>query len=83
MCDAIINVSFAEFSVVEVFEDSDSDYEDDVALDDHSHEPVQEEESFRCIMCEKSFRHRDNLKVHLQTHLGAKAQLKSCIQCKR
>lgn len=38
---------------------------------------------FRCVMCGKSFQHESNLKNHLQTHLGLKAQLKSCISCRR
>ena len=41
-----------------------------------------ESDSFRCIMCEKVFRHADNLKVHLQSHLGTRAKLKSCGLCR-
>ena len=43
---------------------------------------VGERSMFRCIMCEKVFRHADNLKVHLQSHLGTRAKLKSCGMCR-
>ena len=36
-----------------------------------------------CSMCGKSFDHAANLKMHIQSHLGSKALLKSCDTCKR
>ena len=94
-----INVLRPEYSVVEVDEESDSEDEADFgindascadtpaikeALDTFSSSNSQNERSlFRCIMCEKVFRHSDNLKVHLQSHLGAKAKLNSCGLCRR
>ena len=47
-----------------------------------SESPSLESSRFRCIMCEKVFRHADNLKVHLQSHLGTRAKLKSCGLCR-
>ena len=37
----------------------------------------------KCVMCGKEFQHIANLRVHLQSHLGARAQLKSCEKCDR
>ena len=37
----------------------------------------------KCVMCGKEFQHIANLRVHLQSHLGARAQLKSCGKCDR
>ena len=37
----------------------------------------------RCVMCGKEFQHNANLRIHLQSHLGTKAQLKSCEKCDR
>ena len=37
-----------------------------------------------CVMCGKTFRHRDNLNVHvMQAHLSTKAKLRRCDQCNR
>ena len=37
----------------------------------------------KCVMCGKEFQHTANLRVHLQSHLGARALLKSCGKCDR
>ena len=37
----------------------------------------------RCVMCGKEFQHLANLRVHIQSHLGTKTQLKSCEKCDR
>ena len=37
----------------------------------------------KCIMCGKEFQHMANLRIHIQSHLGTKAQLKSCQKCDR
>jgi len=42
-----------------------------------------DDSSLKCVMCGKTFVHGANLRQHLKTHLGAKAQLKSCQICDR
>ena len=37
----------------------------------------------KCIMSGKEFQHMANLRIHIQSHLGTKAQLKSCQKCDR
>ena len=37
----------------------------------------------KCVMCGKVFQHLANLRIHIQSHLGTKAQLKSCEKCDR
>ena len=37
----------------------------------------------KCVMCGKEFQHNANLRIHLQSHLGTRAQLKSCDKCDR
>ena len=37
----------------------------------------------KCIMCSKVFMHAENLRIHIQSHLGAKAQLRSCQRCRK
>ena len=37
----------------------------------------------KCVMCGKEFQHLANLRIHIQSHLGTKAQLKSCDKCDR
>ena len=37
----------------------------------------------KCVMCGKEFQHSANLRIHLQSHLGARTQLKSCEKCDR
>ena len=37
----------------------------------------------KCVMCGKEFQHSANLRIHLQSHLGARAPLKSCEKCDR
>ena len=73
-----------EYSVVEVEEDSEEEEEADLAGEANKGDEVVSPavDSFRCIMCEKVFRHADNLKVHLQSHLGTRAKLNSCGLCR-
>lgn len=68
------------FAVVDVDEDSDSDGGHD---DEATSQEAEKQAEFRCIMCSKVFQHAANLKVHIQTHLGVRAQLRSCSHCKR
>ena len=84
---------------MEVDEESDSEDEADFGINDascadtsaikeslatfSSSNSQNERSLFRCIMCEKVFRHSDNLKVHLQSHLGTRAKLNSCGLCRR
>ena len=60
-------------------EEEDSEEEEEADLEVASPAAV---DSFRCIMCEKAFRHADNLRVHLQSHLGTRAKLNSCGLCR-
>ena len=40
--------------------------------------------SHSCVMCGKTFKHRDNLNVHvMQAHLSTKAKLRCCDKCQR
>ena len=63
-------------SVIEIEADSDSDDSESVTTEAKTKE-------VKCIMCGKHFRHQANLRVHIQSHLGARAQLKSCETCDR
>ena len=62
-----------DYAVVEVGCDSDSEAGED----------NDDEEEQKCIMCSKVFLHAENLRIHIQSHLGAKAQLRSCQRCKK
>jgi hypothetical protein len=87
-----------EYSVVDVVEDSDSEEEEHdfdisaIGVEESDSQPPASQPPasqppdssvFRCIMCEKEFRHAGNLNVHLQTHLGTTAKLMGCLMCKR
>ena len=69
-----------DYAVVEVECLSDSEE------DDYSHSEQQqsgEDLEHKCVMCAKVFKHAENLRIHVQSHLGAKAQLRSCQRCKK
>ncbi|TRY62195.1 hypothetical protein TCAL_02111 [Tigriopus californicus] len=85
-------------SSVEVLDDED-DEEDEDGLEDHlkddahrpSSHPINESSAIKpecpsdsiCVMCGKNFKHEDNLRVHLRSHLGLKAVLPNCQICTR
>ena len=89
-CDSYLDLQrklSREYSVVEVEEDSEEEEEEADDLAAEANEGCDEvaspaADSFRCIMCEKAFRHADNLRVHLQSHLGTRAKLNSCGLCR-
>ena len=63
----------SDFAVVEVGCD-DSESESDSSPQYNLH---------KCLMCSKEFKHSENLRIHIQSHLGSKAYLRSCQRCKR
>merc|ERR1712083_335258 len=72
-----------DYAVVEVeCDDSDSDFD---LGDSGSDSQKTDQHGFqhKCIMCSKVFMHAENLRTHIQSHLGAKAQLRSCQRCKK
>ena len=50
--------------------------------DDSESEEV-EEEKHGCVMCSKAFLTAEDLRIHIQSHLGATAQLRSCQRCQK
>jgi hypothetical protein len=58
-------------AAVEVHPDQMSDTEEKESED-------RDNERHKCVMCGKTFQHADNLRAHIQNHLGVKAQLNSC-----
>ena len=75
----------SDYAVVECV--SDSEDEDSKHL---SYDRVQSFtelpggiQEYKCVMCAKIFKHAENLRTHIQSHLGAKAHLRSCQRCKK
>lgn len=66
-------LSFSDYAVVEVTGDSD----------DSESEEAEQEDQHQCVMCSKAFQSAEDLRIHIQTHLGATAQLRSCQRCKK
>jgi hypothetical protein len=72
-----------DYAVVEVeCDDSDSDADNGDSSSDNQ-QPGQHGSQHKCIMCSKVFMHAENLRTHIQSHLGAKAQLRSCQRCRK
>merc|ERR1711962_189531 len=72
-----------DYAVVEVeCDDSDSEAENGDSGSD-SQQQGQHGSHHKCIMCSKVFMHAENLRTHIQSHLGAKAQLRSCQRCRK
>jgi len=70
-----------DYAVVEVeCDDSDSDGDYSEGSDSQA---GQHGSQHKCIMCSKVFMHAENLRIHIQSHLGAKAQLRSCQRCRK
>jgi len=65
------NDDFKDYAVVEVTGDSDDSESEEVDEDQH-----------QCSMCPKTFQNAEDLRICIQTHLGASAQLRSCHVCK-
>ena len=61
---------FSDYAVVEVTGESDDSDEECEA--DHV-----------CVMCSRAFQNNEDLRIHIQSHLGATAQLRSCQRCKK
>ena len=61
---------FTDYAVVEVTGESDDSEEESEA--EHG-----------CVMCSRAFQTADDLRIHIQSHLGATAQLRSCQRCKK
>ena len=75
----------SDYAVVECVSDSDDEDSKHLSYDrvqsfTELHGGIQE---YKCVMCAKIFKHAENLRTHIQSHLGAKAHLRSCQRCKK